>query len=99
MDREKRKQVMEPLRGAAEALEADDATEVIMPGWDEQFIDDRERGIRIVAEAVRARGKSPDDGTRGPPARPRLSGSVRCGHAGTLRMEDVLKKDDVKVGE
>ena len=64
MDGEKRRQVMEMLRGAAEVLEADARTEVIMPGWDEQFIDDRVRGIWLAAEAVRARGKSPDEGTR-----------------------------------
>jgi len=64
MDGEKRRQVMEMLRGAAEVLEADARTEVIMPGWDEQFIDDRVRGIQVAAEAVGARGKSPDEGTR-----------------------------------
>jgi hypothetical protein len=64
MDGEKRREVMELLRGAAEVLEADARTEVIMPGWDEQFVSDRERGIQIAAEAVRARGKSPDEGTR-----------------------------------
>ncbi|MFO7956309.1 MAG: hypothetical protein R6X33_04355 [Candidatus Brocadiia bacterium] len=64
MEAQERRQAIELLRGAAEALEADDRTEVIMPGWDEQFIDDRERGIRIAAEAIRARGKDPDEGTR-----------------------------------
>jgi hypothetical protein len=64
VDGEKRSQAMELLRGAAEVLEADARTEVIMPGWDEEFIDDRERGIQIAAEAVRAAGKSPDEGTR-----------------------------------
>jgi len=64
MDGETRREVMALLRGAAEVLEAHARTEVIMPGWDEQFIDDRERGIRITAEAVRARGKSFDEGTR-----------------------------------
>ncbi len=64
MDGEKRREAMELLRGAAEVLEEDARTEVLMPGWDEQFIEDRERGIRIAAEAIRARGKSPDEGTR-----------------------------------
>ncbi|MFO7957997.1 MAG: hypothetical protein R6V05_11475 [Candidatus Brocadiia bacterium] len=64
MDGETRREVMELLRGAAEVLEADARTEVIMPGWDEQFIDDRDRGIRIAAEAIRARGKGVGEGTR-----------------------------------
>jgi len=64
MDGEKRKQAMELLRGAAEVLEADDATEVIMPGWDEGVLSHRARGIRIAALAVAAEGKGPDDGTR-----------------------------------
>jgi len=64
MDGESRREVMELLRKAAEVLEADARTEVIMPGWDDEFVSDRERGIRIAAEAIRARGKSPDEGTR-----------------------------------
>jgi hypothetical protein len=63
MDEEKRTQVMELLRRASEALEADDA-EIIMPGWDEEFLRNRERGIRIAAEAIRARGKTPDECAR-----------------------------------
>ena len=63
MDAEQRDRALDLLRRGAEILEADGA-EVIMPGWDEQFIDDRVRGIQIAAEAVRARGKTPDECTR-----------------------------------
>ena len=63
MDGETRTQVMEMLRRASRVLEADEA-EVIMPGWDEQCLGHRERGIRIAALAIAAEGKSPDDGTR-----------------------------------
>jgi hypothetical protein len=64
MDAETRRQVVETLRGGAETLEADDATEVIMPGWDDDVLSQRARGIRIAAEAIRARDKGPDEGTR-----------------------------------
>jgi len=63
MDEEKRTQVMELLRRASEALEADEA-EVIMPGWDEEVLSHRARGVQVAAEAIRALGKSPDEGTR-----------------------------------
>jgi hypothetical protein len=54
---------MELLRRAAAVMESAEG-EVLMPGWDDEFIRDRERGIRIAAEAIRARDKSPDEGTR-----------------------------------
>jgi len=63
MQTKERSEVMELLRRASETLEAADG-EVIMPGWDEQVISHRERGIRIAAEAIRARGKTCDEGTR-----------------------------------
>ncbi len=64
MEPHRRREAADRLRRAAEVLEADARTEVIMPGWDDEFISDRERGVRIAAEAVRARGKGPDQGTR-----------------------------------
>jgi len=35
-----------------------------MPGWDEDVLSHRARGIRIAALAVAAEGKGSDDGTR-----------------------------------
>jgi len=64
LDAQRRREVIEYLREAGEILEGYSDEEVIMPGWDEQFISDRTRGIQIAAEAVRARGKTPDEGAR-----------------------------------
>lgn len=64
LDAQRRKEVIEYLREAGDILEGYSDEEVIMPGWDEQFISDRTRGIQIAAEAVRARGRTPDEGTR-----------------------------------
>jgi len=64
MDGSTRRQAVELLREAAQALEADEATEVIMPGWDEEFTSNRECGIQTAAEAIRARGKDVDEGSR-----------------------------------
>jgi hypothetical protein len=64
MDGSTRRQTVELLREAAHALEADEATEVIMPGWDEAFTSNRERGIQTAAEAIRVRGKNVDEGSR-----------------------------------
>ena len=53
------------LRAAADILEAE-TEEIILPGWDpESEADDsgRRAGIRAAARAVRAKGKSADEGS------------------------------------
>ena len=59
MNAEEYDRAVQNLRDAADTLETVENAEVIMPGWDEQIIDDRERRVRVAAEAVRARGKAP----------------------------------------
>ena len=64
MNAEEYDRAVQNLRDAADALETVENAEVIMPGWDEQYIDDRERRVRVATEAVRARGKAPGECTR-----------------------------------
>ena len=64
MNVEKYDRALQNLRDAADALETVENAEVIMPGWDEQYIDDRERRVRVAAEAVRARAKAPGECVR-----------------------------------
>ena len=53
LDAQRRREVIEYLREAGDILEGYSDEEVIMPGWDEQFISDRTRGIQIAAEGSR----------------------------------------------
>ena len=57
--------ILEQLRAAAGRLE-DCPGSLIMPGWDEDRLDDRRRGIRAAARAVAADGLTGDEGTRLP---------------------------------
>ena len=63
MDAATRDRAVELLRRAAGMMETAEG-EVILPGWDEDILEDDARRVRIAAEAIRAHGKGPDEYTR-----------------------------------
>jgi len=63
MQTKERSEAVELLRRAGDVLEAA-GDQTLFPGWEEDDLTDEERGVRTAAEAIRAHGKTCDQGTR-----------------------------------